>query len=121
MRTEFAGASRTAAAAYMGLAQWAGTSLANVVEHAEAGRLGELVEARSLTRPVSGAEALRVLERKRYPPGDRPKSPSALIGELRAKRLIWQAEEAERGRQIGRRDPFRALAELAAKRKRWGL
>ncbi|MCV7090207.1 hypothetical protein [Mycobacterium interjectum] len=115
MRTEFASGDRSVSSAYRGLARWAGASLEAVVEHAEAGRLGELIEARSLTRPISGSEALRQLERRRYVPGEKPRSPAALLGELRALGLIWAAEEQHEHHS---RDPRKLLAELDT--KRWG-
>jgi hypothetical protein len=109
MRTEYAGLGRGVANAYEGLAKWAGVSLGTVAEHARDGRLGELVETRQHIRPLSGSEALRRLDAKRQAPGTKSRSPHALIGELRALKAIWDAEEDELRR---RRDPHQRLAEL---------
>ena len=121
--TEYASAGRGGLTAYQGLARWAGVSLETVVEHAEDGRLGTLIESRQHVRPLSGREALRRLSEKRYAPGTGPKSADELVGELRARRFIWDAELSDHERQLHRGDPFWALAELRAKQvpSWWGL
>ena len=114
MQTEFANGEQRGSTAFEGLARHAGVPLATVVEYAEQGRLGELVERRSYTRPLSGADAHRRINEKRSAPGTKPpRSPHAALGELRARRLIWDCEAAE----LRRRDPHVRLAEL---RRRWG-
>src|SRR5271166_2679246 len=80
---EFASDGHRGLSAYQGLAKWAGIPLEAVVDAAEKDQLGELVERRQRIRPRSGAEALRHLERVRYAPGAKPRSPHAAIGELR--------------------------------------
>lgn len=106
---EFASTSR-ALTAYQGLAKWAGVPLQTVADHARDGRLGELVETRQHTRPLSGREALRRIEEKRNAPT--AKSGARALGELRAKKVIWQAQEDAALRS---RDPYQALAEIYAK------
>jgi hypothetical protein len=113
--TEYANADGRGLSAYEGLARHAGVAMSTVVEYAEQGRLGELVERRAYTRRLSGAEALRQINAAKYAPGTKPKSGAEAIGELRALRLVWDAEGAE----ADRRDPHRRLAELRAKRLRW--
>jgi hypothetical protein len=110
---EYASASR-GLNAYESLAKWAGVPLEVVVERAQEGRLGELVETRSHMRPLSGAEALRHIESVRREPGSPPKSPHAALGELRAMRACWGAVEAEEARR--HRDPDWRLGEILAKR-----
>jgi hypothetical protein len=116
MRTEYASADQRGLSAYEGLAKQAGVTLETVVEHAEAGRLGELIESRTYRRPLSGVEALRRTNEKRHAPGTRPKSGAAALGELRAWQAIWDAEGAE----LRRRDPHECLTEILARRvPRW--
>jgi hypothetical protein len=86
-----------------------------VVDYARGDRLGELVESRQFTRPLSGTEALRRIEEKRHAPGTKPRSPHAALGELRAMKKIWAAEAVEYERQRRRRDPQDCLAEILAK------
>jgi hypothetical protein len=86
--------------------------LETVVDYAQRGRLGELVESRQYIRPMSGAEALRRLDEKRHAPGAEPKSGARALGELRALRKIWEVEMAEQRR----RDPQECLAEILGKR-----
>jgi hypothetical protein len=94
MKTEYASTDRRGvSSAYEGLARWAGVSLATVVDYAREDRLGELVESRQYIRPMSGAEALRRLDEKRHAPGDKPRTPATLLGELRARKAIWDAED----------------------------
>jgi hypothetical protein len=111
--TEFASADRGVGGPYESLAKWAGVPLSTVAEHATAGTLGRLVEQRQLTGPLSGREALRLIEAKKYGPREKPSSPAARLGELRARRLCWAIENEEARR---RREPDWLLGELLAKK-----
>jgi hypothetical protein len=116
-KTEFASTGhRGITSPFQGLARWAGVPLDTVAEYARDGRLAELVETRQYTRPLSGAEAMRRIEENRGGPGSaQPKSGARALGELRARRTIWEAEDAEAGRQGRPRDPYLRLAELRAR------
>lgn len=112
--TEFAAGGRRGLSPYEGLAARTGKPLARIVELASQNRLGELFDSRGILvgRPLTPAEALRNLDRIRYSPGQEPRSPAALIGELRARQVIWAEEERQRARM---RNPLMCLVELAAK------
>ncbi len=112
MQTEYANGDQRGFSAYEGLARHAGVPLATVVEYAEQGRLGDLVESRS--RPLSGDEALRRINEKRHAPGIKPRSPHAALGELRARRLIWDYEA--RQHEPRSRDPQECLKLILARR-----
>jgi hypothetical protein len=111
--TEFASGCRSIASAYQSLAQWAGVPLDTVVEHAQRNALNELIETRELSGPVKGSTALRRILEMRYAPGQKPPTPAERIGELRARRAVWEAEEANP------RDPLLKLAELRRQRASW--
>jgi hypothetical protein len=77
-----------------GLARWAGVPLSRVDEvWGDARRVAELIESRQYVRPLTGAEALRHLYEKRYAPGDKPRTGASALGELRALKAIWAAED----------------------------
>ena len=112
--TEFAAAGRSGLSAYVGLALRARKPLSHIVELAAENRLGELFDSRGFVgKPLTGAEALGRMARLRYGPGEKPRSPAALIGELRARRFIWglEAEEIQ-----PERDPAWRLAQIYARR-----
>jgi hypothetical protein len=113
MPTEFASGARSIASAYHSLAQWAGVPLEEVASYAERGALNELVEQRELAGPVRGSTALRHIEKLRRDPSK--KSPAALVGELRAQRAVWEAQEAG----LRTSDPIGRLAELYRRRDGW--
>jgi hypothetical protein len=113
--TEYASAGALGLSAYEGLAQRTGKPLARIVELATQDRLGELFDARgNVGSPLTPAEALRRLDRIRHDPSARPQSsPGQLIGELRARKLLWEFEEEEARRRC---DPVWRLGEILAKR-----
>jgi hypothetical protein len=113
---EFATA-RRGLTAYASLAERSGKPMSTVVALAEENRLHELFDEHGFVgKPRTPQEALRRLDQMRRPPGEKPKTPSELVGELRARKLIWEAEAAE----ANRRDPKQRLAELYAQRRQWG-
>lgn len=100
---------------YAGLAARTGLPLRRVVELATQDRLGELFDARGFVgKPLTPQEALGRLYKQRYAPGEKPRSPAEALGELRALRTIWRAEERAFTRRD--RDPREALAALEAMR-----
>ena len=111
---EYASATRSGLSAYAGLARWSGLPLEDVIEAAREDRLGPLVESRQFARPLSCADALRRLREKRYAPGEVPKSPAELVGELRALRASWLVEHEVVRRQCS---PEWRLGEIYAKRQ----
>jgi len=106
---EYASAARPVGSAYEGLARWAGVPLETVLDYARDDRLGQLVERRQYVRPLSGAEALRRLDELKYAPGSNPR---LLLGEMRAMKAVWDAEEELRRC----RDVHERLVELHAKK-----
>lgn len=110
---EFASGSRGLGGAIESCAKFLGLDLATTARAAATGRLGELIEQRRLTAPVRGAEALRQIEELRVPPWEERPTPAQRIGQLRAIRLSWAAEEQDS------RDPYHLLAELRRQRAGW--
>jgi hypothetical protein len=98
-------------------AKWAGVGLETVVEAYRAGRWGEFIESRQLTRPMSGDKALRIIEEKRHDPSNKPLSHAAAKVILRHYISKWDREAAQEERR--RLNPNACLAELNAKRQEW--
>lgn len=119
---EFASSDRGLGGPYRSLAERTGRPLREIVELAQQDRLGELfgsngrllVEKRSHATPLSGRDALRRIEGLRYAPGTKPRSPAALLGELRARKACWAIEAEEAQRQ---RDPYWRLGDILAKQR----
>ncbi len=115
MTAEYASGTRSSRKAFESLAARSGLPLHQIVALAEENRLNELFdEYGHIGRPLTPAEALRRLDAKRYGPGDeKPPSPAAALGHLRARMAEWDAEAAAHERAASA-NSHRRLGEIRA-------
>lgn len=95
---EYALRQRAQLGPYKGIARATGYSLDYVLRAVVEKRLGEVLfteDGHHVDRPLTPAQALHRLEEQRYAPGTEPPTPAQMIGELNARRAIWEAEVEE--------------------------